>query len=219
MVAGFILLLMRCFFLDLASSKGTLACVTEKGVPSMRSVDYGLRDHELMPFFEELLRGVGWTLKDLTHLACVIGPGGFMSLRVAVSFANTLSHVQGIPLTGIHLSDLYAARTPYYKLRTTNYKLAWLHSTKRTYLFVRGFGALTECWPEPTCEDLLKLCTKLPRGTPCVGELLPEHRERLYQEQGLRDLEVAPLGDMLPQFLPTLAFREEKLAPWYGRGY
>ena len=70
---------------------------------------------------------------DLTGIACVVGPGWFTSLRVAVAFANTLawsvpSALRPSPRArasepragpngkiksaGVHLSDLYGARFP-----------------------------------------------------------------------------------------------------------
>jgi len=104
---------MRCLFLDLASHHGLLACTEDDVIAASEPVDHRIGDHELIPLFEKTLQAAGWKAGDLTHCACVIGPGGFMSLRVAVAFANTLIHQRRIPGAGIHLSDLYAARGPY----------------------------------------------------------------------------------------------------------
>lgn len=110
---------MRYLFLDLASHSGLLACVEDQTIKASEPVDHRIGDHELIPLFEKTLDAAGWKAADLTHIACVIGPGGFMSLRVAVAFANTLMHQLKIPIAGIHLSDLYAARAPHPALRAT----------------------------------------------------------------------------------------------------
>jgi len=102
---------MRYLFLDLASHSGLLACVEDQTIKASEPVDHRIGDHELIPLFEKTLDAAGWKAADLTHIACVIGPGGFMSLRVAVAFANTLIHQLKIPGAGIHLSDLCAARS------------------------------------------------------------------------------------------------------------
>ena len=97
-------------FIDLASNHGTLACVAEDRTVALHSIDHRIGDHELIPVLEALLKKAKWQYTDLTHIACVTGPGGFTSLRSGVTLANTLSDQLQIPLCGIHLSDVYAAR-------------------------------------------------------------------------------------------------------------
>ncbi len=194
------------------------------------------------------MREAGWVWKDLTHLACVVGPGGFTSLRVGVSCINALSWSLKIPSAGIHLSDLYAARVP------TN-SFLWLHSTKRTELFVRGFGSFSREWPQPTHITLDNFLSQLscpsshlpltltlspsfakasagrrgerefqspvPRSevpVPYAGELLPEHRAAM-EGIGGQSLPLRPLSDILPPFLSSLAYQPQVLQPWYGRGW
>lgn len=100
----------RILYIDLASHHGLLACIEEDRVVASEHVDHRIGDHELIPLFERLLGVAGWKPADLTQIACVTGPGGFMSLRVAVAFANTLIHQLRIPGAGVQLSDVYAAR-------------------------------------------------------------------------------------------------------------
>jgi len=213
-------------FLDIAShgsaglttGSGFLVCSTEERVLAHRAIDHRIGDHELVQLMEDVLREAGWSYKDLTHLVCVIGPGGFTSLRVGVSCINTLSWSLKIPSAGIHLSDLYAARVP-----TTSF--LWLHSTKRTELFVRGFGSVSQEWPQPThitIEDLLAKfhppTTYSLQPTTYVGELLPEHRAAM-EGIGGQSLPLRPLSDILPPFLISLTYQTQVLQPWYGRGW
>ena len=69
-----------------------------------------ISDADLIPLVEQVLKAAGWEYKDIDAVACIVGPGGFTSLRVAVAFANTLGDQLGIPVAGIHLSELYRAR-------------------------------------------------------------------------------------------------------------
>jgi hypothetical protein len=198
---------MRALFLDLAShpstssgqAQGLLACVTGERVTALEAVDHRVGDHELIPLFERVLSTASWGSKDLTHVACVIGPGGFTSLRVAVAFANTLAHELTIPAAGIHLSDLYAARiTPHPPLGCARGNLShppsplrsfgragwereqgeasflWLHSTKKYELFVRGFGEFVKFWPEATHVSVEGFLEKISPSPGASRHPLPE---------------------------------------------
>jgi tRNA threonylcarbamoyl adenosine modification protein YeaZ len=200
----------RCLFIDLASHQGLLACVTENDVQRTVLVDHRIADRELVPMVEKLLLDAKCSYKDLTNIACVVGPGGFMSLRVGVSLANTLSHMLKIPIAGIHLSELCLARSrsttpvhPFDKLRAGQSLVAslfWLHSTKKDSLFVRSFGADFPQWKEPTHvglqeflssvagvhENQLVVVSQSPvHESPVAffGELIPEHREAIENLQ------------------------------------
>lgn len=193
-----------------------------------RAIDHRIGDHELVPLIEEVLQETGWTLPTLTHLTCVIGPGGFTSLRVGVSCINALSWTLKIPVAGVHLSDLYAARmAPLSPAggRGLGVGALWLHSTQRTALFVRGFGDFAKEWPHPThilLEDLLHRI-RLPttyslQPTPYIGELLAEHQATI-EEAGLVAYPLCPVTDVLPRYLSSLTYTHQVLQPWYGRGW
>ncbi|TSC59083.1 MAG: Universal bacterial protein YeaZ [Candidatus Peregrinibacteria bacterium Greene0416_19] len=101
---------MRAFFLDLASNDGLLACVTPEQVVASVPVDHRIDDADLVPLIERTLADAGWEYKDVARVACVTGPGGFTSLRVAVAAVNAMAGVLGIPVCGIHLSEVYRSR-------------------------------------------------------------------------------------------------------------
>lgn len=188
---------MKCLFVDLASHDALLACVTEEEVVASESVHARISDAELIPMTEAVLKKAGWTYEDLDHLACIIGPGGFTSLRVAVTFVNVLSDQLGIPVAGIHLSDLYMARA-----ESDAY---WLHSTKKQQLFVRGGK-----WSESTLIDV----ADMPQGD-WMGELIDDHRSRIESDP----INLQPVQEVLPAFLHSLNYALELLQPWYGRGW
>lgn len=199
---------MRTFFLDLASGHGSIACV-DGAVRALRSVDKKISDAELLPSAEGTLEKAGWTWEGIGRIACAVGPGGFMSLRVACAFVNALAWERGIPLAGIHLSDLCAARA-------ANADALWVHSTKRAEVFARGFGAHARLWPEATHLPLEDFLARVPRDTPLIGELIPEHAA-LLEEKGCVLQESHPLEDVLPEFLGGLEYARGQVTPWYGR--
>lgn len=212
---------MKCLFLDIASHKGLLACVSENAVVASQEVDHKISDADLIPAVENLLKTASWSYQDLTHVACVTGPGGFTSLRVAVAYANVLADQLNIPLAGIHLSEVYLARNlstlhpitqPPEDVghRVWGVGMYWFHSTKKTELFARGGE-----WKEPTLVSLDQLTQSLPESAQWMGELLPEHQEHINREQA----KLQNLQDILPDFLSRLSFEKKPLVPWYGRGW
>ncbi|MDD5025935.1 MAG: tRNA (adenosine(37)-N6)-threonylcarbamoyltransferase complex dimerization subunit type 1 TsaB [Candidatus Peribacteraceae bacterium] len=201
---------MRALFLDIASHTGLLACVQDDGVRSIRMIDQRIRDHDLVMLAEESLTEAKWQYRDLTHLACVTGPGGFTSLRVGAAFINTLADQLKIPVAGIHLSDLCAARS------AAKDDFLWLHSTKAQELFVRGFGSFAPLWSAPILLILSDAVRCVPAGAPWVGELLPAQRDALVPLH-LQEASMLSLPDILPTFLKCQPFRLKPVQPWYGR--
>ncbi|HVW66493.1 MAG TPA: tRNA (adenosine(37)-N6)-threonylcarbamoyltransferase complex dimerization subunit type 1 TsaB [Candidatus Peribacteraceae bacterium] len=217
---------MNTLFLDIAThtsssldgSSGMIACVDD-AVVSKIAVDDRMSDTDLMPAVEKALKDAGWNYQDLTQIACVIGPGGFTSLRMGVSLANALADQLKIPSAGVHLSDLYRARV-------MSDDFLWMHSTKKTELFVRGFGSLQSQWPEATLVGIDEFVstvgawhgsTALTTGAMPLhvcGELIPDHREKIPRWTALP---LRPLADVLPSLLANLLYKTDLLLPWYGR--
>ncbi len=208
---------MRCLFLNLGSHNGLLACSTEREVIALLPLHARMGDHELIALIEEILAHAEWSYPELNSIACVVGPGGFTSLRVAVAAANTLADQLGIPSAGIHLSDLYATRAPRSPLPASSF--LWLHSTKKNELFVRGFGTLSTSFPDAHCLTLDALRERLALPFPTwIGELLPEH-EAYIRAMGGQPAALRPVTEVLPAFLSVLTFERKLLLPWYGRGF
>ncbi|MBI3336689.1 tRNA (adenosine(37)-N6)-threonylcarbamoyltransferase complex dimerization subunit type 1 TsaB [Candidatus Peregrinibacteria bacterium] len=197
---------MRILFIDVASHDGLIALCTEEAIIALKNVDHRIQDDELVTFFEEILKKTKWKPETLTHIACVIGPGGFTSLRVGVAFANALSWALEIPIVGIHLSDIYRERQAVSSKKEANF--LWLHSTKKHELFVRGFGSYQKNWPKPIHVRL----EEVPNDICWVGELLPEHIQKGWLNVPLKDIR-----DVLPGFLSHQHYTNQTVAAWYGR--
>jgi len=202
---------MNYLFLDIASHEGIIACANDTSVVASHACTNRLSDHELIPCVEKMLKQANWSYKDFTHIACVIGPGGFTSLRVAVAFANTLSDQLDIPAAGVHLSDLYSARIP-----NPQSPILWVHSTKKSELFARTFDC--DPWPEPTHLTLEEFIKQAPKSTQWCGELIEEHAKEII-ELGGKEVELSDPLDVLPVFLSKLEYNKDPLQPWYGRGF
>jgi len=194
---------MKCLFLDIASHNGSIALVGDS-IVQYKEFDTRLRDHELIPLVEKVLEDAKWNYDDLTHVACVIGPGGFTSLRIAVSFANTLIDQLEIQAVGIHLSDLYKKRAS---------SALWLHATKKEEVFIQGPG-----WNETTLITMEEARKSIPQGSEWTGELLDDQIAS-FSALDLRPAALLPLQEILPKFLQDQQYSTKPLTPWYGRSY
>lgn len=226
---------MHTIFLDIAThmsssldgSSGAVACVDD-AVASLIPIDDRMNDSDLLPAVENALKKARWSYDDLTNIACVIGPGGFTSLRMGVSLANALADQLKIPAAGVHLSDLYEARMPSPLPSPASGRgwtegpgegFLWIHSTKKTELFVRGFGQYAEQWNEPTLiniDDCVSFVSAQDDTIYCCGELIPDHRQRIPHWQ---PVPLRPLADVLPAFLAQQIYKIDLLLPWYGRSW
>lgn len=65
-----------------------------------QSSDSALRSQALLPLIEELTSEAMITVKDITHITVVVGPGSFTGLRVGLSVANMLGNLLQIPVNG-----------------------------------------------------------------------------------------------------------------------
>ena len=224
---------MLTLFLDTASNSHSLALCTESEL-LLRVPLKTHSDTDLVPAIENILKEKDFTYKDLTHLASVIGPGGFTSLRVGVTAINIMSDTLSLPSTGIHLSDWWSTRVmnvgaPRWgaqlesiaasgrasgaPLHASPQNFLWLHSTRRTQIFVKGYGTDGTVTPVGTfgLEDAVQL-----QG-PYVGELIPEHQKLLTRCSPILEEELMPLIEFLPGFLAKLPYGKRQLLPWYGR--
>lgn len=207
--------MVRILFLDTASGQHSLALCDEEHTLILKTLPKQ-GESRVIPILKEALKEAKWSDDTLTHIACVIGPGGFVSLRIGVTAANTLAWSLKLPLAGVHLSALWAARvpspSPLPRGEGWGEGFFWLHSTRRTQLFVRGFGTFAQQFPEPTLVDL-ETASKLTGDY--VGELLEEHQKALPGCTPL--MNVQSLETILPAFLKNLEYKKQQLLPWYGR--
>ena len=194
---------MLTLFLDFGSSQHVIGLIQEDRTLVLREVAPKTDETLLMPMITELLSTQKLKAADLNRIACVTGPGGFMSLRVGVSLANTLAWSLKIPLAGIHLADLWAPRLSQGSL--------WIHSTKKDLVFVRRLGNEAE----PILMTIDALSQQIKKETLYVGELMDEQKKRIPLLQP--EPNALALTQVLPPLLKNLVYGNQSLMPWYGR--
>jgi tRNA threonylcarbamoyl adenosine modification protein YeaZ len=230
---------LNTLFIDTASHEGITALCTKSKQLGMRILPHQ-DEAAVMPTIEAMLQEAGKGLQDLRRIACVTGPGGFSSIRTGVATANALSYALKIPIGGIHLSDVWNARLPLSSRAlpkqgaggstgsqssvesplddvcdapTARGKhVLWLHSTRRTHLFVRSLS--DDLYKEPTLIDL-ETAQSL-KGT-WIGELIDAHRDALPNVQPLSADQIKPLEEVLPELLTSLTYANTQIEAWYGR--
>lgn len=97
----------------------------------------------------------GRTLKDLTHIAVVLGPGSFTGIRVGVNLARTLAYALKIPVAGLSALLFLAHR----HLRDDQTGLVAVRAVREFYyagLFRREHGLTREiCQPFSATRETL----------------------------------------------------------------
>ncbi len=199
---------MLTLFADLAHHEGCFAVVHDDRVLSFVPVDHRIGDDKVMPLFKKAFEDAHLNYGDVTHVACVVGPGGFTSLRMATALVNAFTWEKKIPSAAVHGSDVW-------KARSMVEDVLWLHSTKKEEVFIRGFGKYAALWREPTHMKLGDVVGLIPKDAQWVGELISEHEEKIH----LPKATLSPLQEVLPAFLQTLNYEQKILEPWYGRGW
>jgi len=66
----------------------------------------------LVPTIQSGLSELGWSPRELAHIAVAIGPGSFTGLRVGITTARMLAYVTGAALLGVNTLQAIAATIP-----------------------------------------------------------------------------------------------------------
>ncbi len=66
----------------------------------------------IMVLMDQALNHAGKTLADIAALACVVGPGSFTGVRIAVSTAKAIGEARHIPCIPVHALDALALNAP-----------------------------------------------------------------------------------------------------------
>lgn len=87
----------------LADTELTGSVVASEALPGRSSSE------RLVPAVRRLMDANGWTLRELTAVVVVHGPGSFTGVRVGLSAAKGLSEAGGVPLIAVSRLALLAA--------------------------------------------------------------------------------------------------------------
>lgn len=91
---------------------GSVCLINENRKPLAYEVTTEEMSHmkNLIPMCDAVLKEAGIEKKDLTHIACSIGPGSFTGVRVGVSTARALAQVLNLPAIPVGTLDAFTKK-------------------------------------------------------------------------------------------------------------
>lgn len=94
-------------------SKAQLVLFSENAVFASKQWDKkGSHSEVITQAFDDLLNENSLTSSDIKSIDCVVGPGSFTGIRVAVNFCRSLAYSLSIPVRPLNALDLLAAKVP-----------------------------------------------------------------------------------------------------------
>lgn len=102
---------MRLLLMDTCGREGSVALADTEGSSQVivrESLPGRSSSERLVPVVRGLLAASGWTLRDLTAIVVINGPGSFTGVRVGVSAAKGLSEAAGVPVVAVSRLALLA---------------------------------------------------------------------------------------------------------------
>lgn len=184
----------------------------------------------LAPALEASLSQAGWTLADVDHVACDLGPGLFTGLRVGIATAKALGQGLGRPVIGCSSLDVVAADAQA-RLSGKGSSTPWVVSVvdaRRKEVFAAAYrftpsgpaqgpadvdpALVAEDRPGPLRPEelvawLAQLVGDAPDGVVVVGDGALRYREQVAEVDGV---DLGLLGDVTsptPGVLAALAAR------------
>jgi tRNA threonylcarbamoyl adenosine modification protein YeaZ len=111
----------------------------ERDIARLDIVQEAARSQHVVQAVEFLLKTAGKSISDIKEAYAGIGPGSFTGIRIGLSFVNTLSQVQKIPVLGIPSLDIlafennrwYNAVVPFIRSRKNEVYTALYENEKR----------------------------------------------------------------------------------------
>ncbi|MEQ1789413.1 MAG: tRNA (adenosine(37)-N6)-threonylcarbamoyltransferase complex dimerization subunit type 1 TsaB [Rickettsiales bacterium] len=147
---------------------GAISAYYEETVAAMQSKN-------LILMVEEALNKSGTEYKELSAVACTIGPGSFTGIRIGLASARGIGLAANIPVLGFSSLEVLAFETKQKRLDTTI--LAMLNAGKGEIIY-QNFNDNMEA----TCEATLKTATGIEILTPpradFLAQLAATHPER-----------------------------------------
>ncbi len=134
---------------------------------------------QLIPHMDALLQEAGVFKKDITAVACSVGPGSFTGLRIGLATAKTVARLWGAALVGVDTTEALAWN--FYGADTFVLPLL---DAQRGNVYVALYGAFDSFWQEaPLCvapvDDVI--AAAISHGGPVVacGEAADLYQEKL----------------------------------------
>jgi tRNA threonylcarbamoyladenosine biosynthesis protein TsaB len=108
---------LRVVGIDTSTFTGGVALIDNGQVVAEYSAYVTRRNSEsLMGVLDEMLKDLGWDVRDLQGVAVSIGPGSFTGTRIGVTMAKVLGYSLDIPIGAVVTLDAVAANVPFAEL-------------------------------------------------------------------------------------------------------
>lgn len=142
----------------------------DKPLSYIENMEMSAQSARLVPMIGEALLAAGLTYKDLSAVACTVGPGSFTGLRVGLSSARAIALAAGIPALGYTTLEVLAYEAA--RLQSTpGPVLAILNAGKGEQYFQLFSGNPFKPLAEPQVGDIHAMLHTLPAGTTLAGNV------------------------------------------------
>lgn len=168
---------MLCLYINTATKENHIALIRDNEL-LIENKWLSNRDEtqKLLVSIEELLKTHKKSFDDLTHLFIINGPGGFTSLRVGITIANTISYLTKCKISSNTLFELRA-----FEIDPKIKDYIIVHSATKREIFIEGKGKYTNNYNDINTQNFNEFLNFLSNNkkTPIIGELIPEHKEQI----------------------------------------
>lgn len=94
---------MKILSLDTSSQNASVAILENKEVLiELNNNDEKTHSQKLMPMIDEVFQKAGFTLDDISLIACGVGPGSFTGLRIGIATAKAFADSKNIPVVSVN---------------------------------------------------------------------------------------------------------------------
>ena len=81
-------------------------------IKELNIINEKTHSEKLMPLIDELFTITGFSLSDVSLIACDNGPGSFTGLRIGIATTKALAEVKNIPVIGLSSLDALSYNVP-----------------------------------------------------------------------------------------------------------
>lgn len=102
---------------------------------------------QLIPHIDGMMKEAGIGKRDITAIACAIGPGSFTGLRIGLATAKMAARIWGVPLIGVDTLEGIA-----WNMAGAQAFILPLEDAQRGNVYAALYGAFGDMWLEAKAE-------------------------------------------------------------------
>jgi tRNA threonylcarbamoyladenosine biosynthesis protein TsaB len=172
----------RGLAIETSGRVGSVAVVRDGRVVVEEAFEHGFKHAtELLPMVDRLVRGQGWTPRDVEELYVSAGPGSFTGLRIGITLAKTMALATGVQVVAVPTVRVLAENAP---ADATDAIIVL--DAKRDQIFTARFERNAGGqWAEREAahlDSLVAMLGRAPRPVWLIGEGIPHHEKFLSKD-------------------------------------